>query len=141
MTQPSDFKAAVASLLNSFADAANALADELVTSVTDPPQYGVSTSSGGVSPGTVSAPAATSGAGEAAPTVLPDGTPVPALEPQETNLSGDLDGEGNDVTPGAPENTETTEYGTVTPTTADDPISTSSVIAPSTTTDATDPTA
>ena len=136
MTQPSDFKAAVSSLLSNLADALNALSDELVASL---PPEDVTTSGGVVSPGTVSDAPASSGAGEAAATVLPDGTPAP--QPEPTIPSGDLDGEVNDVTPGAPENTEATENGTVTPTTADDPISTSSVTAPSTTTDASDPTA
>ena len=126
MTQPSDFKAAVASLLNSFADAANALADELVTSVTDSNQYGVSTSSGGVSPGTVSAPAAPSipvaepTATNVVAAVLPDGTPAPVTAPSVDPATADTS-----VSPGA--------------TDSSDSISTSTVSSPVTTSDATPP--
>jgi hypothetical protein len=83
MTQPSDFKAAVASLLNSFADAANALADELVTSLlTDGV---VTTSDGAVVPGTVTGTVATfaNPVGESVEVpvaLLPDGTPAPQPE-------------------------------------------------------------
>jgi hypothetical protein len=131
MTQPSDFKAAVASLLNSFADAANALADELVTSVTDSNQYGVSTSSGGVSPGTVSAPAAPSipvaepTATNVVAAVLPDGTPAPVPAPSVDPASVSAPTADTTVSPGATDST--------------DSISTSTVGSPVTTSDATPP--
>ncbi len=78
MTQPSDFKAAVSSLLSSFADALNAVADELVASLSP----ATTTSDGDVVPGTVSVPVANPEGEtvEAAPSVLPDGTPVPQPE-------------------------------------------------------------
>ena len=130
MTQPSDFKAAVSSLLANFADALNALSDELVDAL------GPATSSGSVSPGTVSAPAAlstdvfsTTPSAETVesgqPTDLnPDGSPRP-VEVVVDPASVSVPTTGTTVSMGA--------------TPADPSISTSTVGSPVTTSDATPP--